>query len=535
MARIFLTAFSFLLFLLSFPFQAFAAETPAFITIINPIRDREFWHDRGLLERHILASEKYKLPATWLLGYDVLDDEEVTERLKKTLPRDELGVLLEVSEDLATDAQVPYLIGEGDWARADKVFLSGYEPAERKRMIDALFKNFKDVFGDYPRSVGAWYIDAVSLNYLFEKYKIVSVLDCADQYSTDNYQIWGKPWGVPFYPSRFNSLIPAQTLKNKLPVVKIQWALRDPKRALGPTVLESTFSLQANDYQGHHNLGVNYFEELLNIYLKTQSAFSQATVGLEVGQEAKFLPEFERQLQVVARKKEKEGVSVLTMGDFGIWYRNTFPNFSPPMEIKTQEASWSSTPFERKGLLKIDNKRVEDVRFYREDFLEADLLSADKREKLYRVVPEGQVINLLGRNKPQRFLNQAILRISSLPWPTYHFPPVFWTRIDKSFVIGFKIGPTKIIGLKVNPVKIGVFTYPFQTLVRFKTWPRINLLGRIFKSDSQILLEEFKRVNKDKDLLYFSREDIDVLMEKELEKSGFKKILETSENQAWGK
>jgi lysyl-tRNA synthetase class 2 len=86
------------------------------------------------------------------------------------------------------------------WHRANVLFLSGYELRERKVLIDKLFKEYKDKFGKYPLSVGAWWIDAYSLNYMKSKYDIKAILVCADQFSTDGYQIWGqnisfkRPW-----------------------------------------------------------------------------------------------------------------------------------------------------------------------------------------------------------------------------------------------------------------------------------------------------------------------------------------------------
>ncbi len=502
---------------------ASAAENPAFVNLVNPVRNRVLWQNMAFFDEHLKLMEDLKLPATWLLQYDTLNALEIVSPLKN-LKGDEIGALLEVSENLATDADVPYLIGDGEWFRADKVFFSGYGREERLRMADKLFEKFKEVFGFYPKSVGAWYIDAFTLNYLVQKYQIVAAVDCADQYSTDNYQIWGKPWGVPYYPSKFNTLTPARTVRNKLPVVKVQWGLRDPKLGFGRQVADSTYSLQANDYQGHHGLGIDYFEKLLETYLKTQNQFSQATVGLEVGQEGAFLPEFGRQLEVVAKKRDEKGIRILTLSQFADWYRQKFPDVSPSHLISNSDVSWYSSPVVRVG---------QDVRFYNEEFVENDEVLADKRHVLYRVT--GETVNYSRLRQFKKILSNLVLKIINWPWPKYYPAPLKFSQLGKTHVFGLEIGKTKLLGIKFPPFSVGTFDYPFQTLVRFKTWPKINLLAKFFTSDSQLELEEFLANHKGQNLAIFKKEEVSLAKMEELEKAGQKMVLDNSEFQVWQK
>ncbi len=502
---------------------AFASEKPAFVTIVNPVRNRVLWQGISFLEEHVRLLENLKLPSTWLLQYDTLGALEITTPLKER-SQDEIGVFLEVSENLATDSEVPYLVGKGEWFRADKVFFSGYEREERQRMADRLFAEFKKIFGFYPKSVGAWYIDAFTLNYLVEKYHVTAVVDCADQYSTDNYQIWGKPWGVPFYPSKFNTLVPAQSRENKLPVVKVQWGLRDPKLGFGRQVSDSTYSLQANDYQGHHELKTDFFEKLLDTYLKTDNQFSQATVGLEVGQEGAFLPEFGRELQVVAEKRDKEGIKILTLSQFADWYREKFPGLSPSHFIGNNDDYWYSSPMVRIG---------KDSRFYDDEFVEKDLVAADKRQVLYRIA--GDTESLTGIRRFKKGLNNLVLGILNLPLPKYYPLPLKFARIDSFNVFGLQIGKTKLLGVKFMPLSVGIFDFPFQALVRFKTWPKINLAARLFTSDSELALEEFLAANHGQPLTVLKKEEISLTKMEELGKMGQKLVLDNSEFQVWQK
>lgn len=389
-----LLALSLLIFLNFFTYPVYA-ENKSYVTIVHPIRGRDIWQDISSLDDQIDTVVSYNLPATWLLQYKVLEDKEVIGRIKKLSGDHEIGIFLEVDERSADDSFVPYLYGDGDWARSDKVLLSGYMPLERKRMIDQVFNKFHSVFGFYPVSVGAWYIDTFSINYLVEKYNIQAVLEVTDQYQTDTYGLWGKPWGVPYYPAKFNSLVPG-TYNNKLNVVKIQWAARDPVRGYGLGIADSTYSIQANDYVGHHGLDISYFTNLANDYLFSENPLMQMTVGIEVGQEgAKYKKDYREQIKYLYDLQNDQKVTVLTMRDFSRVFKTGFPDSSPDYFINGQDiddpntaAFWYSTSFYRIGLIKEKNVlKIRDLRLYDGNILYNDTFEKDTNHKLQRIVP----------------------------------------------------------------------------------------------------------------------------------------------------
>lgn len=57
------------------------------------------------------------------------------------------------------------------------------------------------IFGVYPKSVGSWFIDAVTLKYMAERYGVVASCNCKDQIGTDGYTLWGGYWNQGYYPS----------------------------------------------------------------------------------------------------------------------------------------------------------------------------------------------------------------------------------------------------------------------------------------------------------------------------------------------
>jgi len=374
--------FIFFLFLV-FPKPCFAS-TKLFVTIVNPIRGIETWGSNPESPLDLAKLEKQKvdkqtLPATWLLRSDVVSSKETAEYFKSFSNFHELGIFFEIMPNLAREASINYPQKGIFWHDANKIFLSGYKPEDRIKLIDRTFENFKSVFGYYPKSVGAWHIDAFSADYMEKKYGVTGVLICADQYGTDRYQIWGGWWGVPFYPSKLNILTPAQTLKNKLDLVIFWWAARDPVLGYGGTVDESTYSVQVNDYISH-GLGSEYFKKLLDIYLDKKNLFGQVTIGLENDNDwQKISSGFDLQLDEVKQRKEKNEIEVLTMRDFSDWYINKFPKLSPSQKID----GWEMSIEKRVSTITKDDKNfLRDLRIYNEKWPEPNLLSANPWESL---------------------------------------------------------------------------------------------------------------------------------------------------------
>ena len=256
----------------------------------------------------------------------------------KSVPNQEKGLFLEVTPTWTSKAGVFYNSQES-WHFAGSALLTGYEREERERLIDEAFKKFNETFGFYPASVGAWWIDGYSLEYMQKKYSITAALIVADQYSTDNYQIWGQFWSTPYYPSKRNAIEPARNEEDKLPIVMMQWAARDPVNAYGNGVGESTYSVQANDYLDYHNLTTDYFSKLLDIYTTQKfNKFGHVVVGLENSYEwEKYGEEYKRQIKTLVEKRNRGQFSIVPLKDFANWYIKNFPQFSPPHLIETSD------------------------------------------------------------------------------------------------------------------------------------------------------------------------------------------------------
>ncbi len=324
-----------------------------FINIVNPVRISTYSPDPvASLKSQYSVISQYNLPATWLLTYDVLNRPEIVTELKKFSSNQELGIFLEVTPEFSKNTGVEYH-NTGSWHFANAVFLSGYTQEERVKFIDTVFSKFKEQFGYYPVSVGAWWVDSFSLQYMYNKYGIIANLGVADQYATDNYQVWGSYWSIPYYPSKIHTGIPAGSPDNKIGVVTIQWAPREPRRGY----YSSLYSTQ--DYFTTPKLDINYFAQLID-------QFSQVTVGLE----GDFTPdayqgEYAKQMQVVAQKTATK----VTMKDFAKWYKDKFPDISPEQTIDFDGMIWYQSPYYRLGIDKANSKII-DLRVYPPDLRE---------------------------------------------------------------------------------------------------------------------------------------------------------------------
>jgi len=381
--------------LIIFPRQASASNPNRFINIVNPVRISNYTNN---IEESIVTQyevmKTYGLSGTWLLTDDVINSSGAFNALKKFSSNQELGIFLEVTPSFSKRAGVNYNKSDS-WFRAKSLLLVGYSQAERIKLIDTVFEDFKGKFGYYPTSVGAWWIDSHSLSYIKSKYNITANLGCSDQFITDGYGIWGQYWSLPFYPSKFHSAFPASDINNKLDIVTIQWAPRDP---LNGYVKGSLYSSQ--DYL---TLGLDdsYFGKLINLYMETKyNSFGQITVGLEGDLSPdiyKYKTGFKSQMKIVMDTSRNEGVQVVTMKQFSDWYRKQFPGLTPTEVIETNDllgtktkVIWYQSPFYRIGITyNYDSNKTEvfDFRTYPMNFQEPYFLSPDKELNLYIRTP----------------------------------------------------------------------------------------------------------------------------------------------------
>lgn len=374
------------------------AKNNQFLTIVNPVRVSTYNPNPKLsLEAQYQQIKVRNLKATWLVTNDVLEREDLTRTFKSMDKNQELGIFMEISENFAREAGVDYNKTDS-WHRSTSIFLSGYSQEDRKKLINTVFLNFKEKFGFFPNSVGAWWIDAYSLEYMQNKYKITANLTVSDQFLTDGYQVWGQYWSVPFYPNKYHAAAPANSLENKLDIVTFQWAHRDPLNGYISPKAGRASTYSAQDYVTL-GLGDDYFKSLINLYgLKNQNKFGQVTFGLEGDLPADtYAKEYAHQLDIIKGVLNMGQIEVANMSEFALWYKDSFKNLSPEHLLETDDllggpnkVFWYQTPKYRiniKHNKKALQTEILDLRVYFSDFQEPFYLTPNKQNDLFSNLP----------------------------------------------------------------------------------------------------------------------------------------------------
>jgi hypothetical protein len=362
-------------------------DHPKIVNIINFIRLLEP-RDVAVTEevlfqttlKQVNMMKKYKLGGTFLLQYDALLDIRY-QNLLKSLPADsfEIGGWWEIPQPLVEHSGLTWR-GRYPWDwHANVGFSTGYSLREREKLVDVYMADFKKIFGYYPKSMGSWFIDSHTLNYMYDKYKIVASCNCKDQAGTDGYTLWGGYWNQAYYPSRINSYMPAQHVKNQLPVPIFRMLGSDPVRqydtGLGTTrqgviTLEPVYKNAGGD-----STWVNWFFKELVEGPCMEYGYTQA------GQENSFTWDamskgFEIQLPLIARLRDQKKVKVETLAESGQWFKDhykvtpaTSVTVNDDLKGSNRKTVWFNSKNYRMNILWEDSTlRIRDIHLFDETF-----------------------------------------------------------------------------------------------------------------------------------------------------------------------
>ena len=365
------------------------SSSPRIVNIVNFIRllePRDSAITKDVLYQTVVEQltlmRKHRLRGTFLLQYDALMDARY-QALLKPLPKDsfDIGAWWELPQPLVEKAGIPWR-GRYPWDwRANIGFATGYTPRQRERLIDTYMADFKDIFGNYPASVASWFIDAHSLQYLYDKYHIVASANCKDQYGTDGYTLWGGYWNQAYYPSKTNSYMPAQHAAQQIPVPVFRMLGSDPIRQYdnglghsrqGVVTLEPVYAFGGGD-----STWVDWFFN--NLTTGKELGFNYTQAGQENsftwGPMAKGLT---LQFPLIARLRDEGRLQVQTLAESGRWFSMKYP-LTPattvtvtkdlPGSNQNQQTIWFDSRFYRinllweKGTLRIRDWHLFDERF----------------------------------------------------------------------------------------------------------------------------------------------------------------------------
>jgi hypothetical protein len=339
------------------------------VNIINFIRQCEpriEWITEEVLYdtvvEQIKAMQKHQLKGTFLLQYDALMDTRY-QKLLKGLPPDmfEIGAWWEIPQPLVENSGYQWR-GRFPWDwHADVGFATGYSPQEREKLTDTYMADFKRIFGTYPKSVGSWFIDAHTLQYMHDRYGIVASCNCKDQIGTDGYTLWGGYWNQGYYPSRKNAYMPAQNIEQQIPVPIFRMLGSDPihqyDSGLG-TDRQRVISLEPVYERGGGDADWCkwYFEAFVE-------GAAMAYGYVQAGQENSFTWKrmskgFEVQMSMIAGLLKEGKLTDKTLAETGEWFKEKY-RVTPATSVtvlqdhseKDQKTVWFNSRFYRANLL----------------------------------------------------------------------------------------------------------------------------------------------------------------------------------------
>ena len=344
-------------------------RAPRIVNIINFIRQIEPRDARiteevlyETVNQQVKLLKKYDMRGTFLLQYDALLNPRYQALMKEETARgSEVGGWWEITQPHVEAAGLEWR-GRYPWDwHANVGFATGYTPEEREKLVDVYMEKFKEIFGKYPASVGSWFIDAHSLEYMHTKYGIVASCNCKDQYGTDGYTLWGGYWNQAYYPSRLNGYMPAQTREGQIPVPVFRMLGSDPiyqyDTGLGHTI-QGVITLEPvyGDAGGSETWVRRFFK----------SIFEDPCIGFnytQAGQENSFTwaamgKGLEMQFPIIDSLYRAGDIRVETLEESGRWFKKKYP-LTPATSVTAltdtyangNHTMWFNSRFYRANLL----------------------------------------------------------------------------------------------------------------------------------------------------------------------------------------
>ena len=338
----------------------------------------------------IEVNKKYHIPATFLLQYDAMLREDIRQIFQKERGEHlETGVWFENCRALIEKIGVQWRGREGydwDW-HVNAGFLQGYELEQREAIIDEVFRLYRELFGEFPKVVGSWLLDAYSMRYMSEKYDVKAFCVCREQYGIDAYTLWGGYFNGGYYASKNNMLCPAQTedMQIATPVF----------RMLGPDPIYSydekkyaqkdigVWTLEPSWHSGKNPQIVDWY---FDTYYKTPClAFSQATTGQENSFSWDVLRDgYCMQMEKLAKLRDEGVLSLEKLGDTGVAFQKAYKVSPPQAQVALKDwdgngikTVWYNCRYYRANLFLKDGELFfRDLQKYDENYKERYLTAA---------------------------------------------------------------------------------------------------------------------------------------------------------------
>ncbi len=312
-------------------------DTRKVINIVNFVRGvepRDPKIDLFLpVEQELELNKKYGFPNTFLLQYDAMLRPDFQELfLTRRDGNTELGVWIEIVRPLTEAVGIEWRGRPGydwDW-HINPGFLMAYTQKQRELLADEIMRKFRELFGEYPKSVGSWLLDSYTMDYMSRKYNIEAFAVCREQFAVDAYTLWGGYYNQGYYASKFNMLCPASSPETQIPAPVFRMLGIDPiygysenttlypqESGHGCPTLEPVWYTGREPHCIDWMLDCNFKEECLNfayVQLGQENSFGWKDI-------VKGLP---TQFEKVQKLVSDGSVTVEKLCDTGRWFKNRF-------------------------------------------------------------------------------------------------------------------------------------------------------------------------------------------------------------------
>lgn len=354
-----------------------------FIRMSHTEPSRFLFDDFDTIRRILILVKQYGFPGTYALKYDALMEPRYQALLKEYLDEnDELGAWWEITEPLCARAGIGFRDSRNEEKyddRVDSAYSLGYEPEERKRIVDAYMADFHDIFGRYPASIGSWVLDSVTMDYARSRYGVRAACICRDQMGVDGFTLWGGwPNGV-YFPGRDNAFLPASSEEMQLDIPVFRMLSPDPiynfEADLRDMKLGGVYTLEPAWITGRN-------EGSIRSYFHSLTGEDSLGIGYaQLGQENNFLwenigPGLVPQLKHLEELVKAGKVRVETVGATARWFSEQY-RLTPPMTFQASSdwtgeglaAQWYASVNYRLGLLAEEGRlRIRDLFLYRDNY-----------------------------------------------------------------------------------------------------------------------------------------------------------------------
>lgn len=339
-------------------------KQPRIVNIYNFIRNSDYrlQNSEDVLfeatQNQINLIKPTGMPVTWALQYDALINPRYQKLLKQKIgPKDEISAWWEIPRPLVEKAGLKWRGHDHEWDSTAKIgFSPGYSPEERRKLVDIYMADFKEIFGYYPLTVGSWFIDEVTLDYMVKRYGIVASCNCKDQVGTDGYTLWGGYWNQAYYPSKLNSYMPAQTRAGQIDIPVFRMLGSDPIYQYG--VRHKISSLEpVYGESGGSEKWVKWF--LRNMIDQPSLAFAYTQAGQENSFGWDSMKDgLKMQVKLLSAGVKAGDLQVMTLADSGRWFKKRYP-LTPPTSVaclddwkdEGRKSVWYNSRFYRANFL----------------------------------------------------------------------------------------------------------------------------------------------------------------------------------------